>query len=538
MQYYTDHIKITENDNYEFGKLEYDVENNNFMVNGKIVRNNRGITNDIVYINNNDVIGIKERGNRYFVGILYINSKTKYGMINGKNKYLFKPLNKKYPSFFVASKYKNDENQFVKIEFKEWNKSERMPSGSPMEYIGYVGNLDAEIEALRYYYDLYLPTMKVDKKRVIDNKINDDITSYDYKVFSIDPAGSLDIDDAFSFENVSENIYEIGVHIASPATYFGNDIETIKDILYRVSTVYLPNKKYPMLPELYSDNLFSLLENKKRDALSVIYKFDNQFKLLSFEIKPTKVYSIKNYTYDEFDDELADNFMRISNSIFNGEITDSHILVEKWMVLTNNKIAESLINQNKRNIILRVQEKSSKPEVTTNISNNELIKYLNNHREESAIYKLYSPEDGESYSHYRLGLDYYTHFTSPIRRAVDFYIHTLCLENAVKYEISLIELERINKFTKNHRKFQRQVKRLEFLANIKESEVEIVTSAYVIDIKERYITLYIPEYSLEERIYILNNESNMRELYEKVNVILYVFLTFDNIFDKLKLKIV
>ena len=544
MQYYTEHLKIEDPIKYEYGKLEYD--DNKFYVNGKEVINNRGIVNDIVYILDNNVIAIKERVNKYFIGILYINSKTKYGIVNGKNKYLFKSLNKKYPSFFVASKYKNDDNKFVKIEFKDWNRTDKMPNGSPLEYIGNVGNIDAEIEALRYYYDLYLPGMKVNKDEIKDALIdcNDGIDKIDYNIFSIDPIGSLDIDDAFSL-NIKESekgkIYEIGVHIASPTSYLTS---YINEVLNRVSTVYLPNKKYPMLPEIYSDNILSLLENKKRRALSVIYLFDEEFRMISYEIRPTTVYSIKNYNYDEYDDnilkksdKLALDFNDISKNIF-GNIDNSHILVEKWMIFTNNKVAEYLINNNFKNIILRVQKPTMLKEENTDIISDERVqKYVGFRREEAAEYKIYDQEDVISNSgHYRLGLDFYTHFTSPIRRAVDFYIHALCLS---KLDITLgdNEIERINIFTRNHRKFQRQVRRLEFLNNMKVEENELETIGFIIELNKKYISIYIPEYLLEERIY--NKELKDRyKLYDKINIKLYIFFSFDNIFEKLKIKII
>ena len=72
------------------------------------IKNNRGINNDIVYYNHNEVINIKDRNKQYIVGILLLNNNKKYGF-NKKNNilYLFKPINKNYPDFLVASNNKN-----------------------------------------------------------------------------------------------------------------------------------------------------------------------------------------------------------------------------------------------------------------------------------------------------------------------------------------------------------------------------------------------------------------------------------------------
>jgi len=245
MQYYKEYLDNSVLLSYEYGILTY--EDHKYYVNDKEIINNRGITNDIVYINeNNEVIGIKKRGNKFFIGILYIESKTKYG----KNKYLFKPLNKKFPDFFVTSQHKNEKNTYVKIEFKIWDKKDKLPNGCVLEYLGYVENIEATQEALRYYYDIAKPAMKIKNDKIkADLKTLEDIDSIDYEIFSIDPEGSLDIDDAFHFNKMSDwhndssNVvkYEVGVHIASPTHFL---FDYIEEIMSRVSTVYLENKKY------------------------------------------------------------------------------------------------------------------------------------------------------------------------------------------------------------------------------------------------------------------------------------------------------
>jgi len=408
MQYYTEYLDNSLLENSEYGIITY--EDQKYYVNENEVINNRAITNDIVYINKeNEVVGIKSRTNKYFIGILYIESKTKYG----KNKYLFKPLNKKYPNFFVASKRKNEKNMYVKIELKEWDKKDKLPNGIILEYLGYVESIEATQEALRYYYDIAKPQMKIKNDKIqADLKILENIDCVDYEIFSIDPPGSLDIDDAFHFNKMSDwhndnsNVvkYEVGVHIASP-TYFLFDY--IEEIMSRVSTVYLENKKYPMLPPIYSDNILSLLENNKRVALSVIYTFDNNFKLENYRIKECNVINLRNYTYDEFDlllkkkHKLLNNveknnveFFNFTKVLFNmDECMDSHLFVEKWMIYTNNNVAKYLIKYNVKNVIIRTQQM---PKIVDEIKDNideSVLKYINIKNETSAKYEIYDSQN-------------------------------------------------------------------------------------------------------------------------------------------------
>ena len=166
-------------------------------------------------------------------------------------------------------------------------------------------------------------------------------------------------------------------------------------------------------------------------------------------------------------------------------------------------------------------------------------------------------------------MDLYTHYTSPIRRAVDFYIHALFLGKNNIFSTTVLNnmIDNINTFTKNQRKFQRQLRRLSFLVEIKnnyESKNDI-TEAYIIEIKDRFLVIYIPEYKLEEKICIIQkkfekivksnvflNDDNIiekinvidetkeytYELYQKIMIKMYVFLSFDSIFDKVKIEIV
>ena len=532
----------------EYGVLEY--YNSEYYVNGKIVLIKDGIRpliHDTVYINNDNdnnhfIVDIKERSKETILGILYLDSKTIYSGKNGVPRYIFKPLNRVYPNFFVQSSKKDAKNQkyYVKIEFKDWPESDKIPSGMIKDYIGTIGNISSECEALRCYYGLDNANIKIPKEKINEDvKQVDEIDEVDYTIFSIDPPGSNDIDDAFHFKtNPDKNQFEIGIHIASPAHFLA---EYMEDVLKKVSTVYLPMKKYNMLPPIYSENILSLLEGKKRRALSIIYTFDDAYELVSYEIKSTKVFNEKNFTYDEFDkkqmnkNKNSSSFVSFSKNFFQDETINSHKLVEKWMIYTNEKIATHLIeNYPDKNIIIRSQEKSS-------VNPIELDDYLYIYGEKSAKYDLYKSDNKDfshSHSHYRLNLQIYTHFTSPIRRAVDFYIHSLLLgiECSISKENIQAYIENINKFTKSNRKFQRKVDRICFLANIKNADKHIETIGYIIEIEnDKYIRVYIPEYKLEEKIYCNSMQYN---LYDKINIRLYVFLLNDNIFDKLKIEIV
>jgi exoribonuclease R len=574
MQYYKEYLDLNK-EKLEFGTIIK--KEDHYYVNEKEIINNRALINDIVYIKDYEVAGIKERSNKKIVGILDLESKVRFS--NGKNKslFLFKPTNKSYSNFYVPynndNKNQNSNNNnkkiYIVIEFKEWNITNKFPIGNCVEVIGKIDILENIYEHLRYFYDIKNNIMKVDNSKKNDDvkllKSIQDVTP-DYEVFSIDPLGSKDIDDAFHFKKVEHEHYEIGIHIASPFKFFEYDLLNILD---RVSTVYTPLRKYNMLPNNYADELLSLLENSNRYALSLILRVHNN-NVINYELKETIVKNIKNYDYDTFDkiydkNSILKDFFDFSNRFFNEPtIYDSHKLVEYWMIYTNKFIAKYLIDLNLSNIILRAHNlQSTILETSTKDVNEKLFNYLKVRNEESAHYKIYdSSEVDQVQTHSKLGNEYYTHYTSPIRRGVDLFIHALILKKTDLFAKEQLEniIEKINIFTKNCRRFDRVAKRLKFIYTIKEAIDNIETYCYIIKIEKNRLTVYIPEYNLEEKIiiipykfenittvvfdeytikYTIDNECEKKyDLYQKLQLKLWVFTSFENIFDKLKIEII
>ena len=259
------------------------------------------------------------------------------------------------------------------------------------------------------------------------------------------------------------------------------------------------------------------------------------------------------------------NFLNCTKDFFNLEFIDSHKLVEYWMIYTNKFIASYLINNNYSNIILRSHNLNNNNfDSNINVDEN-LKKYLLLKEEKSALYVLYDKNDSNQY-HSKLDNEYYTHFTSPIRRSIDYYIHMLLLNKLknIDHDTLLKIIDKINIFTRKCRKFDRIIRRLNFLYDVKETNKNIETYGYIINITKNKLTLYIPEYNLEEKVIIIpykyesvyhvfinkdinenitkiihtnENITKIYRLYEKINIKLWVFTSFENIFDKLKIEI-
>jgi exoribonuclease R len=541
------------------------------------IKNNRAIYGDEVYILNNEVINIKTRTNKKIVGILYMDSITQYGInSSGYPIYLCKPLNNKYEHFYIASSKKEKIKMYVVFEFKEWNEKQRVPHGQVLEYLGKVGEEDSEYEMLRYYHELNFNRWRLSNEELNEKReLIKEEDNIDYEVFSIDPIGSIDIDDAFHYKYIDEKNFEIGVHIASPTKYIENSEDWIKILSERISTVYLINKKYNVLPNELADDLCSLLENKKRFAISIIYQYEigDKIELKNWYFRESIVKNRKNYRYEDVDDMIEKNFKKCdkemkqmylkTKEIFNFEDLDSHKYVELWMIKTNEMVAKYLVNhlEDPNRTILRVclPNKIIEREKELKIMENTKIKkYLERREMKSALYQYYNKD--KYMGHSMMNLDLYTHFTSPIRRSVDFYIHLLLLNKSVeKYD-----LDKVNIFVKRTRRLDRDLKRMNYIFKMKNNEVKTEVKGYLMEMTENFIKVYIPEYEMEEKYFIKDRigYSNLKKidyeyddelenkkinkikiddkeynLYEERDIKIWVFTKEDNFMRKLKIDI-
>jgi exoribonuclease R len=550
------------------------IKENICYINEQEVENNRGLNGDNVFVKDKKIIGIKERINHKIVGFIDLNSKYKIIIPEfnkkGKNKiyHIFQPMNRVYPNFYVSLNAKHYTGTiYVYIEFTRWNKNSKYPHGCIIDIIGNIGNYENEINVYLYYFDVYRKKTNYIKNdydkhiKEIDELQDKSILS-EYSIFSIDPKGSKDLDDAFHY-NMKEDTFELGIHIACPY-YFLSDSHYLDECFKNITTIY-HYKNIHMLEEHYSNTICSLVERKKRKALSFILTFDKDLNLINKELKLTTVYIERNYNYDEFFEKYSKkmkdkiNFIDFSKLFFKKEL-DSHELVEFWMIYANRLIVEYLIENNYKNIIVRSHIKNN---INITSSKNEYLnKILSYEYENSASYQLLDISKKEEFIHSKFGT-LYSHFTSPIRRVIDFYIQAQIL-GKIEVEKNILEkyIFQVNMYQKKLKKFYNYQKKIKFIYDHKEDK--ITCEAYVLKIKNNYLKLHIKEHDfqikyylfpykfmksieikeklIEDRItqiiYKIDNKESTYHLYELLKIEMYFFQFEINIEDKIKLKII
>jgi ribonuclease R len=91
----------------------------------------------------------------------------------------------------------------------------------------------------------------------------------DLTTFTIDPATAKDFDDAISAERRGENAWRIWVHIADVSAYVRPGTLVDKEAYRRGTSVYVPGRVEPMLPEALSNGACSLRPDEDRNAVTV-----------------------------------------------------------------------------------------------------------------------------------------------------------------------------------------------------------------------------------------------------------------------------
>ena len=238
---------------------------------------------------NDDVFAIDADGNVSIIhsvarltqnipAVLILSGNKSYGRHN-KSKLYYRciPNDNLLPIFLIPYEMqfnfsKKYSNKYVTMNFAEWN--DVYPHGVINQIIG-----DVDVLVNFYEYQLYCKSLNVSIQyfqrqtlkqvskyggnlhEIIDEisakypQIEDRTLS---NVVTIDNSNTTDYDDAFSIiDDEINNIYILSIYISNVSLILDH-LNLWDSFSNRVSTIYLPDKKKPMLPCILSDNLCSL----------------------------------------------------------------------------------------------------------------------------------------------------------------------------------------------------------------------------------------------------------------------------------------
>lgn len=125
-------------------------------------------------------------------------------------------------------------------------------------------------------------------------------------ILTIDPVDARDFDDAISLERLENGHWRLGVHIADVSHFVRPGTALDREAQERATSVYLPDRVLPMLPEVISNGLASLQPGKVRYTKSAVMEFTAEGVRVSTELHSAAIRSSKRLTYEQVDEFLLD----------------------------------------------------------------------------------------------------------------------------------------------------------------------------------------------------------------------------------------
>lgn len=117
-------------------------------------------------------------------------------------------------------------------------------------------------------------------------------------IFTIDPSTATDLDDALSIENLPNEVCRVGVHIADASYFIQPDSALDIESQVRSTSVFMVQRKLPMLPPLLSENFGSLTPGVDRLAMSIFFEISAAGDVIDRWIGRTVVRSCCKLSYE------------------------------------------------------------------------------------------------------------------------------------------------------------------------------------------------------------------------------------------------
>ena len=522
--------------------------------------------------------------------VLIIENNKSYGRklgkqynIHTKPKLLYKciPDDTRIPAFLVPYEIKHlgfskiVSNLYVTIRYDCW--TDIHPQGILSQVIGHVDILNNFYEYQLYCKSLNASIQKFNKdtNKAIKDKVScHDIfienvckqypsieNRTDWNVFTIDPPNSLDFDDGFSIKPLADGLTMLSIYIAN-VTIWMDSLNLWDSFSQRISTIYLPDHKRPMLPTILSDCLCSLQENARRFAFTLDIIIDKEYNIISTSYSNCIIKVFKNFAYEEPALLVNAHYILLFNVVkqlsykykYNNHSKNSHDVVCYLMIFMNYNCAKELLKHNNgifRSTIITATNNNAVTDLISLLPDN-VSQFIKNWNSTCGQYiDIHSIADtniAPLIRHDILEMDAYVHITSPIRRLVDLLniirfqsncnLITLSQHSTEFYNKWIEQIDYINVTMRSIRKIQNDCSLLDMCFNNPKT-LDALYDGYCFDKIARNDGLYqcivfLPDLKLASRITIRENINS----YEKKQFKLYLFSDEEKCKKKIRLQLI
>ena len=150
-----------------------------------------------------------------------------------------------------------------------------------------------------HFPDEVLADASEEARRFDEDHLGDRLDLTKEVVVTIDPATARDFDDAISLKKIDRGHWVLGVHIADVAHFVQPGSSLDKEAKERATSVYLPGRVIPMLPEVISNGLASLQQGKVRYVKTCFIEFDPEGIPVKTRFANAAIKVTKRFAYEQ-----------------------------------------------------------------------------------------------------------------------------------------------------------------------------------------------------------------------------------------------
>src|SRR5215831_3775890 len=279
----------------------------------------------------------------------------------GKNAAFFiADINKPMPDVYIPGDHLNGahDNDTVIVRITEWEKNKK-PVGTVVQVMdkGQENDIAMKEILMENGFPLFFPESVTEESERIPDMIpaQEIIKRKDCReilTFTIDPVDTKDFDDAISFRVLKNGNYEIGVHIADVSYYVEQESALDTEAYERATSVYLPDRVLPMLPERISNELCSLRPHEDKLTFSVIFQMTPKAEVKQYWVGKTAIHSDHRFTYEDVQEVIE-----TGEGLYRDELLLLNTLAQK---LRKHRFKKGAINFSSQEVRFRLDE-NNKP---------------------------------------------------------------------------------------------------------------------------------------------------------------------------------
>jgi len=431
------------------------------------------------------------------VGIVdYVNRTGQGFSPRGVPLYMFYPLDESYPPMIVGSKNNPKHNCIATASMERWEN--KWPRGALQTILGAVGDQGVEASALVMRASAH--TKPVGDLPNAPIALEEDVWD---TVFHIDPAGCRDVDDVFMWRVRDDGDVEFGIGISDVASWVAPGSPLDNYAAAACQTLYVDGRPVvPMLPEALSADAASLLpDGRVRPMIVLVHTLrvapsgDHVCESREWRRVWSRVHA--GYSYDSVLGDKAIctqlcNYLQIALDSdllgANGVSADPHRWVELAMIHYNRRVAYVLRNYGRGFLRTHTgRPVSDWAALAARTGCAELAHF-------GAAAGAYTPAE-KGGGHAGLGVDCYTHASSPLRRYADLVNQRWLVQAVVLSDVSVpatsVTAAHLNARANAAKALDRD---MWFLTNLDTHGIT-ETYGYVIDYKEeKGWSVYVPAF--------------------------------------------